>query len=173
MAKVLVVIPHDRFRDEELQALLKVLSAKGHQVSIGSSHHTEARGHFGLLVKPDIDVDFVEVDDYDCLVFIGGRGVEEYVYDSVIMNLVRNFNYDRKPIAAIGMAVEILIYAGLVSGKRVTSDNATLPKVQSAGGYYTGRMVEVDGDLITGSGVDASEEFAEEIADYLAKEIAR
>lgn len=173
MAKVLIIIPHDRFRDEELTAVQNVLGSRGHVVSIGSSHHTEAQGHFGLLVKPDVDVDFVEVGDYDCLVFIGGRGVEEYIFESSIMNLVRNFEYERKPIAAIGMAVEILIYAGVITGKKVTCDNATIPKVQSAGSYYTGRLVEVDGDLITGSGVAASKEFAEEIADVLASQKVR
>lgn len=167
MAKVLIIIPHDRFRDEEFEAVARILKEKGHTVAVGSSHHTEARGHFGLLVKPDIHVNFVEEADYDCLVFIGGRGIDEYVTDPAIINLVRNFSYERKPIAAIGMAVEILIYAGIISGKKVTCDNTTITKVQASGAYYTGNLTEQDGRIITATGVAAKDDFAHDIAKEL------
>lgn len=164
MAKILIIIPHDRFRDEELQTLTQIFKEKGHEVAIGSSHHTEAQGHFGMLVKPDIDVDFVEDEDYDGLVFIGGRGVEEYLMERSITNLIRDFFHKSKPLGALGMAVEILVYAGILSGRKVTCDNATIPKVQNAGAYYSGRLVEKDGQIVTGSGVSASADFAEEFS---------
>lgn len=168
--KVLTIIPHDCFRDEELTAVKEHVTTAGFQFSIGSSHHTEAKGHYGLLVKPDITVSFVESDDYDALVFIGGRGVEEYLTDSNVMGIIRDFYQESKVIAAIGMAVEILVYAGILAGRNVTCDNQTIQKVQNGGAYYTGRLVQEDGNLITGSGVDAKDAFAKSIVSALEYE---
>lgn len=149
MAKVLVVIAHDRFRDEEYTAICNALNSAGHLVQVGSSHHTEAQGHFGLIVKPDINVAFVEPRDYDALVFIGGHGVEEFFLETGTINLIRNFSYEKKIIAVIGLAVEILVYAGIISGKKVTCLPELIEKVQGAGAYYTGRPTEIDGDILT------------------------
>jgi protease I len=163
MAKILIVIPHDRFRDEELQALMTELDASEHTYNIGSTHHTEAKGQYGLLVKPDVELKYVEVGDYDCIVLLGGAGVQEFVSDSFMTGLVARFYYDRKLIAAIGMAVEILAYAGILTQKRVTCDSLTASKVTDAGAYFTGAGTEWDGDVLTGSGYRASEEFAKEL----------
>jgi len=167
MSKVLIVIPHDRFRDEEYEAISKALKSAGHEVMVGSSHHTEAQGHFGLLVKPDVIIGFVEPKDYEAIIFIGGRGVEEYVTDPEILNLVRNIFYERRLLAAIGMAVEILAYAGVLTGKKVTCDTSIIDKIQSVGAYYTGRGVEQDGEIVTGLGYKDSAQFAESIAKAL------
>jgi protease I len=167
MANILIVIPHDGFRDEELERVLDDLKKAKHHVDVGSTHHTEARGHFGMLIVPDVNVRFVEISDYDGLVFIGGRGIEEYLMDNGIMNMIKDAFSDRKLLCAIGMAVEIFAYAGVLSSRKVTCDISTIPKVQGAGAFYTGRLVEQDGELITASGVDAAEEFANQITDAL------
>ncbi len=167
MTKVLLVIPHDRFRDEEFEAVYNKLVKADCNVQIGSSHHTEAKGHFGLIVNPDINVSFVEPGDYDALVFIGGRGIEEYLADSTIINMIRNFYYERKLIAAIGAAVELLIYAGVITGKKVTASPDLISRVQSAGAYYTGSGVEVDGNILTSEGVKAKDDFADSLVKSL------
>lgn len=167
MAKVLIAITHDGFRDEELEALLFALTEAGHTVSVGSTHHTEARGRFGKLIKPDVTMNYVEPRDYDALVFIGGHGMDEYVMDSSILRLVIMFHQERKIVAGIGLAVEVLVYAGLVSSKRVTCDPLTMSKVQDAGGYFTGHRTEWDANILTGSGYLAAEEFAQELVNGL------
>jgi protease I len=163
MAKILIIIPHDRFRDEELQALITELENSEHTYNIGSTHHTEAKGQYGMLVKPDVEIKYVEVGDYDCLVLLGGAGVQELVADDLVTGLVAKFYYDRKIIAAIGMAVELLAYAGILAQKRVTCDSLTASKVADAGAFFTGSGTEWDGDVLTGSGYRASEEFAKEL----------
>lgn len=163
MAKILIIIPHDRFRDEELEALLKELRESGHSYEIGSSHHTEAKGQYGMIIKPDVELKYVEEDDYDCLVILGGSGTQEYMMDSMVTNLITRFYYERKIIAAIGMAVSLLAYAGILTQKRVTCDPLTSSKVTDAGAFFTGARTEWDGDVLTGSGYRASEEFAKEL----------
>jgi protease I len=163
MSKVLIIIPHDRFRDEEFESVFKVLTQGGHNVQVGSNHHTEAKGHFGLLVKPEVNIYFVEPGDFDAFVFIGGRGVEEFFTESRVHNLIRNIYHERKLIAAIGTAVELLVYAGIISGKKITCHPSIISNIQSAGAYYTGRIVEIDGDIITATDERAKAEFAETI----------
>lgn len=163
MSKVLIVIPHDRFRDEELSVLLNSLKESSHSYNIGSTHHTEARGQYGLIIKPDVEIKYVETSDYDCLVLIGGHGISEFGLDSGFIRLIADFYYDRKIIAAIGMAVSLLAYAGILTHKRVTCDPTTIPKVTDAGAFYTGANTEWDGDILTASGYQASEEFAKEL----------
>jgi protease I len=170
MAKVLVVIPHDCFRDEEYLTVTTALKTNNHTVAVGSSHHTEAKGHYGLLVKPDVNVQFVEPADYDCVIFIGGRGIEEYLDDMYIMSLLRDFFYQNKLICALGMAVEILAYSGILTGRRVTCDSTSIIQVQNAGAYYTGSLAEKDDKIITGSGVDAKEDFSQEVIEALSWE---
>lgn len=163
MTRVLLIIPHDRFNDEEFKTVFATLTSAGHQVEVGSSHHTEAEGHFGLLVKPDVNIIMIEPTDYDALVFIGGRGVEEYLSEGDVLTKIRNVFYEKKLVAALGMAVEIFAQAGILSGKKVTCDTQTIPKIQYAGGYYTGSLVEEDDNLITGTGESAKEEFAKTV----------
>lgn len=162
MAKVLVVIPHDRFRDEEFESVFNTLGSE-HEISIGSSHHTEAKGLFGLIVKPDVNVSFVEPSDYDCVVFIGGQGVEEYLNEPNVLQLIQNFYHEKKLICAIGTAVELLVYAGIIANRKVTTDPVTALSVQNAGAYFTGRSTEIDGDILTAIGPDESDDFAEAI----------
>lgn len=168
MAKALIIIPHDRFRDEEFTTVFETLKKAGHEVTTGSTHHTEAQGHFGLLVKPDVNIRFVEPTDYDALVFIGGRGVEEFIFESYVSNLIQAAYYERKMIAAVGMAVEILTYAGILTAKKVTCDSGTIQLVENVGAYYTGRIVEQDGEIITGSGIRGINDFAQAIVKGLA-----
>lgn len=163
MAKVLIIIPHDRFRDEEFESVYNLLMQNGHIIYVGSNHHTEAKGDFGLLVKPDINISFVEPEDFDVYVFIGGRGVEEYFTESSIHNLIRNAYQSRKMIAAIGTAVELLVFSGIINGKRITCHPSIIANVQSAGAYYTGRIVEIDGDIITATDVRAKDDFSRTI----------
>lgn len=160
MAKVLIIIPHDRFQDEEFEAIRQKIDNGLHSVQVGSSHHTEAKGHYGLIVKPDINISFVEPSDYDALVFVGGQGVEEYFLDNNVINLIRRFNTEKKLVAAIGLSVELLVYAAVVSGRRITCIPELINKVQGAGGYYTGNRTEIDGDVLTGTDSRAREEFA-------------
>jgi protease I len=161
MANILLVIPHDRFQDEEFETVMKTINNGVHTVQIGSSHHSEAQGHYGLVVKPDINISFVEPEDYDAVVFIGGHGVEEYFMETNVINLIRNFFNEKKIIGTIGLAVELLVYAGIITGRKVTCSPDLIDKVQGAGAYYTGRPAEIDGDILTGIGSRVREDFAE------------
>jgi protease I len=167
MAKALIVIPHDRFRDEEFTAVYNALKEAGQEITVASTHHTEAQGHFGLLVKPDVNIGFVGPRDYEAMIFIGGRGIEEFILDSATQDLIGTAHSEGCLVCAIGMAVELLAYSGILNDKKVTCDTGTIPLVESSGGYYSGGYVEVDGSVITASGIRAKDEFAQTLTEEL------
>jgi protease I len=66
--------------------------------------------------------------------------------------MVRHFDEQQKPIAAICHAAQLLAAAKVVKGKRVSAYPACAPEVESAGGIYVPvAMTEavVDGPLVT------------------------
>ncbi len=97
---------------------------------------------------------FAEIDpaSYDGLVLPGGRAPEYLRLNPKVLEMVRHFDEQNKPIAAICHAAQMLAAAGVVKGKRVSAYPACAPEVESAGGIYVPvAMTEavVDGQLVT------------------------
>jgi putative intracellular protease/amidase len=64
--------------------------------------------------------------------------------------LVRDVLLEHKVLVLFGWAVPILYYANVVTGRRVTTHEDLRQEVEAGGGYYTGKSMEQDGDIITG-----------------------
>lgn len=115
----------------------------------GDQTYTEKRGHNFTL-----NATFAEIrpENYDGLVLPGGRAPEYLRLDSKVLDMVRHFARENKPIAAICHAAQILSAAGVVKGKRVSCYPACSPEVELAGGTFAScEMTEavVDGNLVT------------------------
>jgi len=161
MKKIVMVIAHEGFRDEEYLEPKRIFENNDFKVTVASSRLTDAVGKLGARVKPDILVKNIDVKDYDGIVLIGGPGAREYFKDKLVHNLLNTANQLNKVISAICIAPNILANAGLLKGVKATcwdSDNLI-----NKGAEYTGSSVEVSGRIITGKGPFAAEEFAEAI----------
>jgi putative intracellular protease/amidase len=161
--KLLMLLPHYGFRDKEVTWLLERFIPKGIKVEIASTHLSEAQGRFGTLVKPHVLIKFVESGDYDGFVFIGEEAASEFFDNEDVRRIIDHAFATRKIIAAIGAAVTIIAYTGKLTGKKVTSSDSEKDKIEELGGFYTGRLVEQDGDVLTANGPYATREFAESI----------
>lgn len=159
--KILFILPHADFRDKEYTWIVERLDLEGIAHEVASSHQSEAQGRFGTIVKPDITIGFVSSGDYDAFIFVGGEGAKEYYAQPEIVKLVINAIITHKVVAAIGLAVPILGYSGLLAGKKVTGPDNIQPEIESSGAFFTGRLVEQDGDIITANGPYATRELAE------------
>lgn len=165
--KVLFILPHYNFRDKEYTWIVEKLDEMGIAHEVASSHLSEAQGRFGTLVKPDITVNFVSSGDYDAFIFVGGEGAKEYYADPIIVKLVINIIITRKVVAALGLAVPILGYSGHLANKKVTGPDNIKTEIEETGAFFTGRLVEQDGDIITGNGPYATRELAEAVVKAL------
>jgi protease I len=90
------------------------------------------------------------MDDFDALVLPGGQINPDLLrVNDEAVNLVREAFISGKPLAAICHAPWLLIEAGVVNGRDVTSYHSIKTDVSNAGGRWTDSSVVVDEGLIT------------------------
>jgi protease I len=164
----LLMIVGDYVEDYEVMVPFQALQMAGHTVDAvcpdkksgefvrtaihdfeGDQTYSEKRGHNFVL-----NATFAEIDpaSYDGLVLPGGRAPEYLRLNPKVLEIVRHFNEQNKPIAAICHAAQMLAAAKVIKGKRVSAYPACAPEVEGAGGTYVPvAMTEavVDGQLVT------------------------
>ncbi len=166
--KILMVIASSQFRDEEYQKPRALLEGAGVRVTVCCSSLEEATGMLGLKVKPDILLKDAEMEDYDGVVFVGGMGATEYWDNPTAHALARLAHKSGRITSAICLAPMTLANAGLLKGKKATIWKDAVGDFKTKGVVYTGKPVERDGRIITGSGPDAAEEFGKALLDALS-----
>ena len=105
----------------------------------GDQTYSEKRGHNFTL-----NATFAEIRerDYDALVIPGGRAPEYLRLNPRVLDIVRHFDRERKPIAAICHGVQLLAAAGVLQGRQCTGYPACGPEAAVAGA----RWVEIPVD---------------------------
>jgi len=165
--KVLMIIAHFEFRDEEYEITREVLEKNGAKVTVASTSLHPANGRFGMKVKPDVIIRDISMRDFDAIVLIGGRGAKNYFTDHNLLELLRAAFNQRILLAAICIAPSILAYAGLLTNKKATASLSQKEMIAGSGAYFSDRAVEQDGEIITASGPADSEDFGKAIVKAL------
>ncbi|MFB6136867.1 MAG: DJ-1/PfpI family protein [Halobacteriaceae archaeon] len=160
----LLMVVGDFGEDYEIMVPFQALRAVGHEVDAvcpekeagdrvktavhdfrGDQTYLETRGHDFELTATLADVDPA---DYDGLVLPGGRAPEYLRGYDAVLETVRHFADEDKPIAAICHAAQILAAADVIAGKTCTAYPALRTDVEAAGGTWS-EGVAVDGTLVT------------------------
>jgi protease I len=100
----------------------------------------------------DVDrvVGEVTARDFDALVIPGGfRNTEALRATPEVVELVRGFMEDDKPVAAICHAPRLLIEANAVQGRTLTSHPEIANEIRDAGGSWVDKQTSVDQRLVT------------------------
>lgn len=159
------MIVGDFGEDYEIMVPFQALQAVGHDVDAvcpereagetvktaihdfrGDQTYLEERGHDFALNATMADVD---PSDYDGLVVPGGRAPEYLrTYESVL-DAVRHFFAEDKPVAALCHGPQILAAAGVLDGYELTSYPAVRPECEAAGCSWVDE-VTTDDNLVTG-----------------------
>lgn len=161
--KVVMIIPADGYRDEELSQPKAILERSGVEVKIASTTLNEVKGMLGAMVLPDMLVSDIDAINFDAIIFIGGMGAQQYWNDPLAWQLAQNAFNNNRIVAAICIAPVTLANAGILKGKRATVFSSEAGLLSAKGANYTGRPVERDGNIITASGPTAADEFGNEI----------
>ena len=164
--KVLMVIAPEDFRDEEYFETRKVMEDLGNKITVANSTGQPSKSMFGKVVRPDKTLYDVSASDFDAIVFVGGSGAAAYFDNQKALSLAREFNKEGKVVAAICIAPSILVNAGILDGKRVTSFPSQRDNINAVA-TYTGKPVEVDGKIITANGPMAAKDFGKKIVEAL------
>lgn len=166
--RVLFIIAHRDFRDEEFREPKAVLEKGGFQVTVASSSTDTATGMLGMRYTPDLLLSEATAAEYEAVVFIGGAGAKEYWDDPQAQTIAREAMSSGKVVGAICIAPVTLANAGVLKGKKVTVFPSVAATLTAKGAQYTGRKVERDGLLITASGPEAAKEFGSTLAEALS-----
>ena len=152
-ARVLIMATN-RFEESELFGPREILLGKGARVTLASLDRDDILGTVhdvpGKSIKPDLTIAGVRDDDYDALLLPGGVGNPDRLrMDEDAVALVRRFVAAGKPVAAICHGPWLLVEAGVVRGRRVTSWPSIRTDLRNAGGEVVDEEAVTDGNLVT------------------------
>ena len=165
---VLMILAEDPFRDPEYFDPKKVLEDAGVKV-VTTSTAPVAKGAEGAEVQVDLLLNEVHEEDFDAIVFIGGKGSSQYYDVPKAHELARYGAGKGKVLGSICASVGTLARAGVIKGKKATSDPGVADMLKAGGATYTTEGVTKDGNIITAKGRTNGKEFGE----ALLKELSR
>ncbi|AHM61354.1 Pfpi family intracellular protease [Flammeovirgaceae bacterium 311] len=137
----------------------------------GDQTYSEKRGHNFQL---NYSFDEVNPADYEGFVVAGGRAPEYLRLNEKVLELVRYFMDNNKPLAAICHAIQILTVAGVVQGRKLTAYPAVGPEIGLAGGTYESVAIDdvvVDGNLVTSPAWPAHPKFIRAFLEVMGAKI--
>jgi protease I len=105
----------------------------------------------------------------------GGRAPEYLRLNNRLIEIVRAFAADHRPIAAICHAAQILAAADVIRGRRVSGYAACAPEVRLAGGEYVDTPPDGairDGNLVSGFAWPAHPQFLSLFLEVLGTRIS-
>ncbi|HUF30728.1 MAG TPA: DJ-1/PfpI family protein [Gemmatimonadaceae bacterium] len=166
-SKAVYVFVFPGFADwEPAHALAELRRHGGYRVETVARDRNPVVSMGGLSVLPSRTLAEVDTDDVAVLILPGGERWEREPMDDHLTVLIRQLERRATPIAAICAATTALVGAGLLEGRRHTSNGlaylqAQVPDYDARASYVDAPAVR-DRGVITASGL-ADVEFAREI----------
>ncbi|MDN7747798.1 type 1 glutamine amidotransferase domain-containing protein [Burkholderia multivorans] len=171
------ILAVDGFEEAELVEPQRALSAEGAQVDVISQQPGEIQGfrHVdkGARVKVDHTFDDAKQGDYDAIVLPGGvvNGDAMRMIPAAREFVTAAIGAD-KPVAVICHGGWLLVSAGLVDGRTMTSWPSLQDDIRNAGGKWVDERVVRDGNLITSRKPDDLDAFNGALNECLAADRA-
>jgi protease I len=137
----------------------------------GDQTYSEKPGHNFVLNATFADI---RPEDYDGLVVPGGRAPEYLRLNPRVLEIIRHFADEDKPIAALCHGPQLLAAARVLQGKRLNAYPACAPEVELAGGTFVkldATDAITDGKLVTGSAWAAHPEWLAQFLVVLQKHL--
>lgn len=148
------ILVTDGFEQSELTEPKKALEAEGALTRIVSDKFDKVRGMHHDQPGDEFTVDLLlreaDAKAFDAVLLPGGK-----VNAAVLRNLeeaqrfVQGMDEDHKPIAVICHGAQLLVSAGLVDGRTLTSHPDVEQEIRNAGGNWVDQEVATDGNLIS------------------------
>ena len=152
--KKVAILVADGFEQVEMTKPRAALQEAGAEAKIVSPKPGKIQGmnHADKGDKFDVDLTLGEAkpEEFDALMIPGGlMNPDQLRSTPEALDFVRHFFEEAKPVAAICHAPWVLIDAGVVRGRTLTSWPAIKTDVKNAGGNWVNEEVVVDNGLVT------------------------
>lgn len=170
-SKKIVMLVGDFVEDYEVMVPFQILVCVGHEVAVicpdkragdtvatavhdfgEEQTYSEKRGHNFRLTAA---FSGCRPGDFDALVIPGGRAPEYLRLNRRVLEFVRHFAEEGKPIAAICHGLQLLAAADLVRGKKCQGYPAIRPELEQAGAVWDEPSPLLDSACVDGSLVTA------------------
>jgi protease I len=172
--KRIAFLATDMVEQVELTEPWKAVTDEGAAAELVSLEEGEIQGfnHYDKADKFKVDrtVEEAGADDYDALVIPGGVGNPDTMRtDENAVGLVREFFEQGKPVGVICHGPWMLVEAGVVRGRKVTSWPSLRTDIRNAGGNWVDEEVVVDQGLVTSRKPDDLPAFNAKIVEEFAE----
>jgi protease I len=150
----IAIVATDGFEQVELTEPKKALEEQGASVEVISPKAGHIKGwkftDWGENTKVDKTFDQANPADYDGLVLPGGQiNPDKLRIEPKAVAFVKDFFNSGKPVGAICHGPWLLVEAGVVKRKTLTSWPSVKTDIRNAGGHWVDEEVVTDGNLTT------------------------
>ena len=164
----------DMVEQVELTEPWKAVEEAGATPELVSLEEGEIQGfnHYDKADTFTVDrtVEEARADDYDALVIPGGVGNPDTMrVNENAVELVQEFFRQGKPVGVICHGPWMLVEAGVVRGRKVTSWPSIQTDIRNAGGEWVDEQVVVDDGLVTSRKPDDLPAFNAKIVEEFAE----
>lgn len=152
--KRVAILVAQGFEEVEMTEPRKALEEAGADTDLISPEEKKvkswAKEDWGKKYPVDVHLDDARADQYDALLLPGGvMNPDKLRMNERAVNFVREFAESGKPIAAICHAPWMLIDAGVVRGRTLTSYWSLQTDLRNAGAHWVDQEVVTDQGLVT------------------------
>jgi protease I len=166
--KKVIILVEEMFNVFEFWYPYYRLKEEGVEVTVvGSGSADVYTGKPGTQAKVDVSADRVSAENFDGIIIPGGYAPDMMRRYPAMVNLVKDFFNANKTVAAICHAGWMLVSAGILPGKKVTSFFAIKDDLINSGAEWVDQEVVVDGKLVTSRMPDDLPAFMKAVIDLL------
>lgn len=164
MAKVAMLLGQE-YEDSEARIPLDRLRERGHEVDVvGLEAGETLRGKKGKeAITAYVAVSDVSADGYAALIIPGGKSPAHLRKNEEAVDFVEQFVKQGKLVAAVCHGPQMLVEAGLVEGRVMTSWPEVRAELERAGAHWVDQQVVEDGNYITSRKPEDLEAFSNAI----------
>jgi protease I len=167
-----LIVATDGFEEWELFGPRQILQGRGAEVVLASPKRDPIQGTIhddpGKTIRPDLTVDEALADDFDALILPGGvRNPDHLRTNARVIQLIKDFAGQGKPIGAICHGPWLLVEADLLRGRTATSWPSIRTDLRNAGANVVDAPAVTDGNIVTSRNPQDVQEFTDALIDLI------
>lgn len=162
--KALLIIPPERFNEDELFKPKEELENAGVKVTVASTITGEITGDYQGKAVSEVNFTDTKATDYDVISVIGGSGTNDHLWENEELQTYLKQAYDQKVLVTGICAGSVTVArTGLLSGREAACYPVDVQKDQLIKNNvkYVEKHVVAHDDIITGDGPQGAKEFGE------------
>jgi len=168
----ILIVATNGFEEWELFGPKQIVERRGAEVQLASLtlDPIQATVHDdpGKTIRPNLTIGQVNTDDFAALILPGGvRNPDALRIHGNVIGLIRDFNRQGKPIAAICHGPWLLVEADLLRGRTATSWPSIRTDLRNAGANVVDEPAVTDGNLVTSRNPNDVEAFTAAVIDLV------